>query len=376
LALGIDYRPALQNREGIGRAVRELVRALCAGPRPGPPAERLALFGATLAAPRVPRGELGLADDYARLFRLRVPSRAWRPLRRLTGLGIEHWLGALDGFHHTQLSILPLGTTRQSATIWDGLYLHGGRGYLAPEVARRMERAARELVQRCPRLQVPSAHVAAEVQRELDVEPGRIDLVPLAADHVLRIAPGPARVPNAPFLLTVARIDPRKNHALVLGALEILVAAGSPLHWVLAGPAGYGAEHFWRRLASSPVRARVHWLEFVPEGELVTLYREAAGFVFPSLGEGFGLPPLEAATLGCPVLALATGSLPELLPATALLPPDADAETLAAALRELLDRPRAEAAQAPLHRGTWSDSARAFLDSWRRGAGQPVDRPS
>lgn len=357
MRVGLDFRPALVNREGIGRAVREAVRAHAHRGAP-----QLALFGSTLAPLRVTRAELGLRSG-TRLSRWRLPSRLWRPLERWTGFGADRLLGSVDLFHHTQPSTLPVGRAAECATVWDCLWKDGGSGWIAPEVAERMEASARAVVRRCVRIQVPSRFVAEEVVEVLGADRACVDLVPLGVDHVLRIVPSAADLPSEPFLLTAARVDPRKNHVAALRALEILADRGRRLRWVVVGPPGHAAEAFESALAGSPMREHVDWRRAVPDGELAALYSACACFVFPSLGEGYGLPPLEAAALGAPVVSSDRGSLAELLPPSAEVVDPREPEDIANGIERCLDGARSKRPWSP---PTWSDSAAAQADSWGR----------
>ena len=99
----------------------------------------------------------------------------------------------------------------------------------------------------------------------------------------------------------------------------------------------------------------------VPLAERIGLYRRAAAVVFPSLYEGFGLPPLEAMACGCPVAASNAGSLPEVVGDAAVLFDPTDVAAIAAGVVEALDR-SSELASAGLTRAsafTWDATARA-----------------
>jgi glycosyltransferase involved in cell wall biosynthesis len=362
MRVGLDYRPALQNREGIGRYVRELVRAMIELNFD----RDLGLFGYTLAPMRYSREELGLAGSRADLVRLRVPSK-WLPglLRRL-GKGADDLVGGADVFHHTQPNLLPVRRALEVATIFDCIYLLDA-GYLERGSAERMTAAAREQVRRSKRILVPSEFVGAEVVMALGAHPRRVTVTELGCDHIARALPPEGFGPSArPYILTVSRVDARKNHLRMLEAFELLVAEGLPHAWIVAGPRGYGAEIFERALAASPARARVEWRETVRDDELPKLYAQASAFVFASLNEGFGLPPLEAMVCGTPVVSSAVTSLPEILGDAAFLVEPTDSERIFEALRRVLTEP--EIATELVARGrerarrfTWKECARRTL---------------
>ena len=137
MRVGIDYRPALVNREGIGRYTRELVRGMVEHAFD----RNLGLFGYTLARSRFTRGELGLEDAEAELVRLRIPSK-WVPwiLQRL-GKGVDDLVGGCDVFHHTQYNRLEVRQAAEVATIHDCIYLHQA-DFVDAGAAKRMEAAA------------------------------------------------------------------------------------------------------------------------------------------------------------------------------------------------------------------------------------------
>ncbi|MCY2962009.1 MAG: glycosyltransferase family 1 protein [Planctomycetota bacterium] len=376
MKVGVDYRTALVNREGIGRATRELVRAL----QTVDGAPDLRLFGWTLAKSEVARSELGLSAQGTQLDRLRFPSR-WIPrLCRVLGRGVDDLVGGCEVFHHTQTHVLPVRAAVETAIVFDCIWARTGSG-LSEEAAARMADGVRAQCARARRVLVPSAFVADDLARTLGIERDRIDVALLGCDHVLRGgAIGPSKI-QGPYVLTVSRVDARKNHVRMLRAFEALVRDGLPQRWVVAGPRGFGAEDFEAALAASSARDRVLRLDFVPDSELQSLYAGASAFLFASLDEGFGLPPLEAAALGVPVIASSGGSLPEVLAQGALLPDPLDAEAIAADLlavlrdtelaRDMARRGRARAAEL-----SWAACARDTLACWRRALSGSPERPS
>ena len=367
----VDFRSALVNREGTGRAAREWVRAMVA--RDDCP--ELALFAWTFARASVPEEELGLQaalrTGRVRLLRRRLPHTLVSRALRITRHGIDDLLGGAALVQHMQLRHLPARRAPECAVLYDTLWSDATAPWIGADASRRMGRDARALAQRCARVQTPSAAAARDLEAELALPAARIDVVPLGSDHLLRVPSGSA--PGTPFLFTAARVDGRKNHITVLRALEQLARAGQRVPWVIAGPKGHGAEPFLEALAVSPVSSSVQILGPLSERDLAAHYRAARLFVFPSLGEGFGLPPLEAMGFGTATVSSPAGSLGEVLADGAqLLSPtaiEAWAETIDRLWHD--DAARAELGARGRIRAqgfTWDRAAEQLLASWRRTA--------
>jgi glycosyltransferase involved in cell wall biosynthesis len=238
-----------------------------------------------------------------------------------------------------------------------------------------MTQAAHAMIARCAQLIVPSRFVADEVVSLFGADPERVHVAWLGCDHVLRQngAAEHADVARTPCALTVSRVDRRKNHVRMLRVFERLVADGLLERWIVAGPDGHGVEDFDAALEKSPVRTRVERLKHVEDAELPRLYRSASVFLFASLDEGFGLPPLEALACGTPVLAGRNSSMPEVLGDAALLVDATDEDAIHGAARSLLtDRElAAEMRQRGLSRArtlSWKACARAVWDVYAKAA--------
>jgi glycosyltransferase involved in cell wall biosynthesis len=175
-------------------------------------------------------------------------------------------------------------------------------------------------------------------------------------------------LPDEPYLLFVGAARRKKN---VQGLLHSFAQLPEELRrttqLVLAGvrnPAESGLDARARQLG---IADRVRFPGYVRDADLVQLYQHATALVFPSLFEGFGIPPLEAMACGTPVIASTGGALPEVVGAAALLVQPNDVQQLAAAMRRMLTN---EALRADLRR---RGLERAPRFTWRRAAEQVLD---
>jgi glycosyltransferase involved in cell wall biosynthesis len=165
-----------------------------------------------------------------------------------------------------------------------------------------------------------------------------------------------------PYIVYLARLEhPAKNHVRLIEAFEHLLAAQPdlPHELVLAGADWHGAQVVHARVAASPVRARIRTPGFVTGADLPLWYAGAELLAYPSLFEGFGLPPVEAMACGCPVVCSARGSLAEVVgEAARIVEPDSPS-AIAAGLSEVLVAPE-----------PWRQRglARAQLFDWNRAA--------
>jgi glycosyltransferase involved in cell wall biosynthesis len=199
------------------------------------------------------------------------------------------------------------------------------------------------------------------------------------ADHVERVPPpdakgnaflGDLRLPGE-FVLYAGSLDARKNVGLLLDAVGRLKAAGRPVTTVVVGQKWFGSDAAERRSAEAVAGGNdVRVLDYLGESLFYALMRKATVFVFPSLYEGFGLPPLEAMRLGVPVVCSNAGALPEVCGDAAAMVGPEDADGLAEALRRLLDSPderrtRIAAGKRRAIGFTWEVTARRTMDAYK-----------
>jgi glycosyltransferase involved in cell wall biosynthesis len=330
----IDYRPALRERSGSGEYTHQLAKALLTAYPADAARDQLALTlfssswkdrllqpadlaGAALVDRRVPVGVLNFA--WHRL--------GWPPIETLSR-------GQYHVAHSPHPLLLPARSAAQVITIHDLNFLtHPER--TRAEIRRDYPVLARAHAHRADAILVPSAYTAGEVERILGVPPERMAVCPPGApDWTARAA-----APKDGYVLFFSTLEPRKNVGALLDAYEHLLAAGAsvpPL--VLAGRATSGAQPWLERMARPPLAGSVRHLGYVDATDRRALYEGARVLVQPSFDEGFGLPVLEAMTLGVPVIAANRGSLPEVLGGAGLLvDPDRPADIAAAMARVLTD---------------------------------------
>jgi len=122
-----------------------------------------------------------------------------------------------------------------------------------------------------------------------------------------------SRMKYSPYILFVGTIEARKNVQTLIKAFYYIRKKGFKHKLVLAGKKGYSGNKVLETIKTLQLEDQVTLLEYVPMDQLLELYRNADVFVYPSLYEGFGFPPLEAMACGCPVVTSNTSSLPEVI---------------------------------------------------------------
>jgi glycosyltransferase involved in cell wall biosynthesis len=237
----------------------------------------------------------------------------------------------------------------------------------------------RTAVRRATRLIVPSKATRDELVRVLGADPTRIDVAYHGVDHSLFHRPDPGQVAHVsarlglhgkPYMAFLGALDPRKNvAALIRGWAGAVADIDDPPALVLAGGGGWSDE-VDAAVAAVPSHLRLVRPGYLPFSDLPGFLGGALVVAFPSRGEGFGLPVLEAMACGAPVLTTNCTSLPEVGgDAVAYTEPDAD--SIQAALRGLIGDPAgrealALAGHARAQEFTWAASAEAHLACYRR----------
>jgi glycosyltransferase involved in cell wall biosynthesis len=230
--------------------------------------------------------------------------------------------------------------------------LHDVQHLDLPEMFPRAERAFRSVfwdrsLRRADRVIAISEFAAERAVTKLDLDPAGVRVVPLGLDHD-RLAPG--TVEREPFLLYPARRWKHKNHDRLFEAFATIRRRRPDLRLVLTGGGDFGG-----------LPDGVEWRGHVDADELVSLLQRATALVFPSLYEGFGLPPLEAMACGCPVACSNAGALPEVVGDAARLFDPRNSAAITEAVLEVLDDPEPwiERGLVRAERFSWDETARA-----------------
>jgi glycosyltransferase involved in cell wall biosynthesis len=238
----------------------------------------------------------------------RLSGQAWEQLELPLDVG-DAWL-------LNPCNVGPILTRRSVVTI------HDAQVYLAPEAYTRAFRSWYKtilpILGRRARIVTTVSKFSKDTLEAYGVVPrGKAHVVPNGADHILRIESDPQALQRfglspGRYLLAVGSLSPHKNLRSLIAAAGLRRDRSIPL--VVAG----GAAPRIFADAGMPKTPDLHYLGRVTDAELRSLYENAAAFLFPSLVEGFGLPPVEAMACGCPVIASSAASLPEVCGGAAL----------------------------------------------------------
>jgi glycosyltransferase involved in cell wall biosynthesis len=303
-----------------------------------------------LLPPAAPTASEGLPSEVATEYRL-----ARTIMQRLLAMGtaaarpgpLRARLAGADVVHYPLTIRLPPVDRPSVVTLHDVQHLD------LPQLFPRSERRFRAVAwhrsaRGAQRVIVISEFVRERAVDALGLDPARVRVVPLGLDHD-ELRP-PREDEREPFLVYPARRWPHKNHERLFEAFALLRRERPGLRLVLTGGGDFTG-------LPDGVEARGH----VARAELVSLLQRAAALAFPSLYEGFGLPPLEAMACGCPVACSNAAALPETVGDAARLFDPRDPVAIADAVRDVLEDPAPwiERGLAHAARFSWDETARA-----------------
>lgn len=346
-SVGIDYWPATTHAPGVGRYVRELVRALVK--LDDAPELKLFDVGPGLRA----YGEKALGPK-ARATRAKLPRGALRVLASL-GLSADRLVGGCDVFHGVFVDAPPVARARRTIAVAefprDGTPLRRYDGVLTFSAWAR-----EQLIARC------------------ELAPNRVHALPVGCEHWRReLAEVPAR-DRPPTVLALGRLDHARAPNAILAACERLRARGLELQLAFVGRHGDAYDELRARVTRSPIVASVRFTSQARESDMPATVARASVLVHLSDLELSPVTPLEALASGCAVVASRLPAFEEALgPCARWIDAPVDeldlgvlAEALAQALDDARDATHAAQRRELARRFSWARHAALTLDLWRQ----------
>ena len=328
--------PLAQLRTGVGTYTFELSRALAAAA----PQDEFELISPLPYEDTLPAGDkpANLALVYSQPNVLR---------RRWWAIGLPSYLKRhpVALFHGTNYNVPLRVQCPTVVTIHDLSWLLHSSTHEARAV-RRARLLLPLMARRATLIVTPSEFVRGEVCEHLKVPPDKVFATPLAPRSTFKPMP-PVETSEVrrrlaiedEFLLFVGTLEPRKNLSLLLRAFEeVLRSTALRPQLVIVGKVGWKQDEVLAELRNSPAQSRVLLTGFLPDEDLRALYSSCRAFVYPSVYEGFGLPPLEAMACGAPVIAT---RVPSITDRVARVVSHTDFTDLARTITELLTNDKA-----------------------------------
>ncbi len=369
MSIYVDVSAAVHRRAGLGRYSESLARALA--PYIG---DELALFynrefgiEPLKGMERFPTRTVGLSYKSWRLL-------VW--LGQLTRLSFRGLIPGAQLFHATEHLLPNFPGIPTVLTVHDLIFHH------LPQHHKPLNRWYLNLTmplycRRADHIIAVSETTRHDLLKLYKLPPEKVTVIYEAADP--RFAPQPPQVIEAVrarcnlpdrYLLYVGTIEPRKNLTNLFYAWEHLYASKLVPPLVIVGKSGWLDGDFFAAVEQSRFYREVRFTGFVLDEDLPAIYAGATAFVFPSLYEGFGLPPLEAMACGTPVACSNASSIPEVVGNAALtFHPNVDSIELAlrkiANDTDLQDDYRERGFQQAA-RFSWDQTARETLAVYRR----------
>jgi glycosyltransferase involved in cell wall biosynthesis len=367
LTVGFDATAAARQSAGIGRYARELLRALAQQDD----GTRFRLF---YASGSLPENHMPPLPGRFRVRRLplsdRITNAVWHRTR--LPIPIQPLIGGFDLFHSPDFTAPPVMRKPVVITVHDLAFER------RPECAYpTLREYLKRVVPRAARSATHIIAVSEQTKRDLielyGIDPARITVVYEGVAAVLNERPTRyvarslvARLGiEDPYILSVGTLEPRKNYPRLLEAYGMLRDRGERRRLVIAGGRGWLYEPIFKRLDELHLRDHVNFVQ-PNDAHLAALYAAADAFVYPSLYEGFGIPPLESLAAGVPSAVSSSSSIPEVVGDAAVVFDPEDSEAIADALNQVLNDAAVRSRLA--HDGP----ARAALFGWPRAAQETV----
>ena len=356
----IDYRPALRQRTGVGQYLHGLATAVASRLDPN---DALTLFSSSWKD-RLPQAAIPGARQVDARIPVRVLNLAWH---RLEWPPVEWLAGPVDVVHSLHPLLIPSRAAAHIVTIHDLYFLDRPEDTEA-EIRRDYPLLAKAHARRADRIVVNSRYTGGQVAERFGINADRITVCyPGKPSWRRRAEPA-----TAGPILFLGTVEPRKNVPRLIEAYAAIVERRPETpDLVIAGAMAMSGSQMLSRVNSTrSLDARVKFAGYVTEAERLHLLSTASLLVIPSVEEGFGIPALEAMTIGLPVVASNRGALPEVIGDAGILVDPEDVRALASAIERVLTdehvrRSLSEKGIQQAERFNWESSADALYQGYR-----------
>lgn len=305
--------------------------------------------------------------DHPRLtqIRTRIPNKFFH-LGQLVGLPkIDRLTGPLDAFFLPNVNFISLSATCPMVmTVHDLSYEI--YPWLLSFKRRWWHRVVdpRRLVRRADAVIAVSESTRRDLIDMYGIADQKVTTIHSGIDHVPEHLPMGTTVKPNPGIVTLSFLEPRKNVLTLLQAMKLVLRQRPEARLTIAGQPAWDMPMLRQTIRAERLESAVSLLGYISDDEKYQLLSAAQVFVYPSVYEGFGFPPLESLVLGTPVIATHAPSLPEVLQTRATLVNPYNAAELAVAMIEAIDQPRRvdESVRQSLRREyRWNNTALATL---------------
>jgi glycosyltransferase involved in cell wall biosynthesis len=373
----LDGTPFLLEKTGIGHYTENLAAHLL---RSRPELE-LELFSISLrAGHRLKRLAPSLEGVRVKGYNLPANFLYYTWWKRTDAFPAESLLGDFDIFHATNYQAPALRGARLISTVHDINFVRFPE--MQSKGIRRFISSLPALLERSRMVLADSRFTADELAEAYELPPAKVRVVYPGLNPVFLDEPAPEEIETAlrayclepPYLAYIGNLHPRKNLATLLEAFSLLRERGLEHRLAVIGGGGLGKlnnteyRKLMFKVEDLGLRDEVTFTGYVPDERLRSLLARADMLVFPSIYEGFGLPPLEAMACGVPVITSSRASLPEVVGDAALLLEDPlEAEEIAAKVGMVISDPALRSSLVEKGR----ERARAF--TWEKAAAQVLE---
>lgn len=364
MRISFDVASLMNPRTGVGHYAATLLDRMMTIE----PDNDFTLFALTWGGDpsRVPRG------PRVEFRRSRIPARvmsAWELAGRPKG---ETLTGEADVVHGPNFWIPPISRTNGIVTIHDMTFWLYPE--LVPAFGKRLRRLVPRVLRRCAAVITPSRFIADQVASELHFPSERIFVTHEGVRGTFQGAEPDPKIESSlgvhrPYLLFAGTQEPRKNLDRLIQSLQLIDPA---LSLVIAGPPGWGSVDLKALAHKLHLDDRVVFAGYQSDAGVASLMAGATAFVYPSLYEGFGLPPLEAMIAGSPVVAGRAGALPEVLGDAPFYCDPEDVASIASAIEAAVTSESSETVARGRRQASkydWNQTARQTLEAYRVAAG-------